>query len=60
MQARAYTSSPNKAMFDLGCVEWTVIKYNAFIAMYKIVGYDVLLSYPNFSERFIIHTDAGK
>ena len=26
----------------------------------KIVGRDVLLSYPNFSEDFIIHTDANK
>ena len=28
--------------------------------MKKIVGIDVLLSYPNFIEEFIIHTYAGK
>ena len=31
-----------------------------FLAMTKIVGRDVLISYPNFSEKLIIHTDAGK
>ena len=33
---------------------------NTSIAMKKIVGRDILLYYPNFSERFIIHTDAIK
>ena len=28
--------------------------------MNKIVGRDMLLSYPNFSEEFIVHTDARK
>ena len=28
--------------------------------MKNIVGRDVLLSYPNFGEKFIIHTDASK
>ena len=28
--------------------------------MKKIVGLDVLPSYPNFSEKFIIHTNASK
>ena len=28
--------------------------------MNKIVGIDVLLLYPNFSEEFIIHTDSRK
>ena len=28
--------------------------------MNKIVGRDVLLSYPKFSENFIIHTDDSK
>ena len=28
--------------------------------MNKIVGRDVLIYYPNFSERFIINTDASK
>ena len=40
--------------------KWTDIENNAFIAMKKIVGRDVLLYYPNFSERSIIHTDARK
>ena len=35
------------------------VKNNAFIAMKKIVECDVLLSYPNFRENFIIHTDAS-
>ena len=35
------------------------IENNAFIAMKKIVGREVLPSYPNFRENFIIHTDAS-
>ena len=27
--------------------------------MKKIVGQEILISYPNFSETFIIHTDAS-
>ena len=33
---------------------------NDFLDMKKIVGLDVLLSYPNFRKRFIIHTSASK
>ena len=35
------------------------IEHNIFLAIKKI-GYDVLLYYPNFRERFIIHTDSSK
>ena len=35
------------------------VENNAFIAMKKIVGGDVLLFYPNFSEKFIIHTGSS-
>ena len=40
--------------------KWTDVENDDFIAMKKIVGRDVLLSYTNFSERFIIHTGASK
>ena len=30
------------------------------MVMNKIVGRDVLISYPNFSGQFIIHMDAKK
>ena len=33
---------------------------NAFLATKKIVGLDVLLSYPNFSEKFMIQTEASR
>ena len=32
----------------------------AFIAMNQIVGHDILLSYPNFSEIIRIYIDASK
>ena len=37
--------------------KWTEIESNDFIAINKMVGRDILLSYPNFSKRFIIHTE---
>ena len=40
--------------------KWTDVGDNDFIYKKKILGRDVLLSYPNFSERFIINTDASK
>ena len=40
--------------------KWTDVENSEFIAMKKIVQLDVLLSCPNFSERFIIHTDTSK
>ena len=39
--------------------KWTDVESNAFIAMKNILGHNVLLSYHNFSEKFIIHTDAS-
>ena len=33
---------------------------NSFIKINKIVSRDILLSYPNFSEEFIIHACAIK
>ena len=40
--------------------KWTEVENNDVLAMKKIVGRDVLLSYPNFTKTFIIHTDASK
>ena len=40
--------------------KWTDVDSDAFISMKKIVGRDVLLSYPKFIEIFIIHTGARK
>ena len=40
--------------------KWTEVEKNSFIALKKIVGRDVLLYYPDFSKRFIMHTDASK
>ena len=40
--------------------KWNDVEHNAFTAMKKIVGLDVLLLYHNFSEIFMIHTGAGK
>ena len=39
--------------------KWTDVENDAFIATKKIVGRDVLLSYLNFSEKFIISTNAS-
>ena len=40
--------------------KWTDVEKNGFISMKKILGRDILLSYPKFNEIFIIHTDARK
>ena len=40
--------------------KWTDVNNDTFIDMNKIVVYDGLLSYPNFNERFMMHTDAIK
>ena len=37
----------------------TDVENNAFIEMKKIVGRDVLISYPNFNEKFIIHANTS-
>ena len=39
--------------------KWTKVENNTFISMKKILGHDVLLYYPNFSENFVMHTDAS-
>ena len=39
---------------------WTEVEQKAFDAMKKILGKEVLLSYPNFNKRFVIYTDASK
>ena len=36
--------------------KWTDIENNDFIAINKMVGRDILLSYPISCKRFIIHT----
>ena len=38
--------------------KFTDVDKNSFIVMEKIVGIYVLILYSNFSEEFIIHTDA--
>ena len=43
-----------KFNFKLTCIE-----QNSFMVMKKIAGIDVLLSYPNFIEDFMIHMDAS-
>ena len=40
--------------------KWTDVENGAFIAIKTILVHDVLLSYPNLNERFIIHTDVRK
>ena len=40
--------------------KWTDIEQRAFDKMKKIISRDVLLSYPNFEQKFEIHTDASK
>ena len=36
---------------------WIEVVHNTYTKMMKVVGCDVLLYYPNFSERFIIQSD---
>ena len=40
--------------------KWTDVEQNALIEMNKILGQDVLLLLPNFSEESILHTNANK
>ena len=57
---RAYTLAPlTKPCSTKVKFKWADVENNAFIEIKKIVGRDVLLSYHNFSEKFIIHTDAS-
>ena len=37
--------------------KWTDVEKKAFIAMKKIPGREILLYYPIFNERFILHTE---
>ena len=39
---------------------WTETEQKAFETMKSIIGKDILLAYPNFSQSFDIHTDASK
>ena len=58
---RAHTLSPPMKLCSTKVkLRWTDIEKNTFIETKEIVGRDVLLSYPKFSEIFIIHTDARK
>ena len=47
--------SSNKVKF-----QWTDVEQTAFDKIKSIVGREVLLSYPDFSKPFHIHTDASK
>ena len=40
--------------------KWTDVKNDDLTALKKILGREVLLSYPNFIEIFIIHNDTRK
>ena len=58
---RTHTLAPlTKICSTMVKSKWTDVENNYFLAMKKIVGRDVLLYYPHFSENFIIHTDARK
>ena len=39
--------------------QWTNVEQKAFDTMKRIISREVLLSYPNFSKPFVIHTDAS-
>ena len=54
----AHTSSSEKLCLTKIKFKWTDVDNNTFIDMKKILGYEVVLYYPNFSEIFITHTDA--
>ena len=58
---RAHTiASQTKLCYTKVKFIWHDIEEKFFMKMKKIVGIDVLLSYLNFSEEFIIHTNARK
>ena len=58
---RAHTLSPLTKPFSTKVkFKWNDVENNSFLDMKNIVGRDVLISYPNFSENIIIHTDARK
>jgi len=39
--------------------QWTDVEQKAFDTMKRIISREVLLSYPDFSKPFVIHTDAS-
>jgi RNase H-like domain found in reverse transcriptase len=39
--------------------EWGPQQSTAFAAAKKIIAQEVLLAYPDFSKKFVIHTDAS-
>ena len=56
-----YTLSPlNKLWSTIVKFKWTDVYQNNFITMKKILSRYVILSYPIFSEEFIIHIDDRK
>ena len=58
---RAHTMSPlTKLTSSKTKFIWKDEHQKAFDAMKKQVGRDVLLAYPDFNEKFIIHADASK
>ena len=58
---RTHTLYPLKKLCSTNVkFKWTDVWNYAFISTKKIVGRDVLLSYPIFSKEFIIHTNARK
>ena len=58
---RAHTLAPLTKLCSKKCkFNWTEIEQKAFEDMKKIVGRDVLLSYPDFNKEFVVHTDASK
>ena len=58
---RVHTLYPLTKLYSMEFkFKWTDIDNSAFVAMKNIVGRDVLLSYPKFSEKFIVHIDASK
>ena len=53
---RAHTLAPLTKLYSTKVkFKWTDVENDTFIDMKKIVGRDILLSYPKFSEKFIIY-----
>ena len=58
---RTHTLAPITKLFPTKVkFKWAGVEIGAFIAMNNIVKRGVLLYYLNFSEIFIIHTEARK
>ena len=55
------TLAPLKKLYSTKVkFKWNYVEQKYFTEMKKVLGCGILLSYPNFSEIFIIHTDARK